>query len=1286
MSRLWFRRFGGIAVLAGSLYGCQAGGWRTESGALDALERELRGNGLVTIKRPDVWTENRLHTYRREFEDAFFDPKALRDFKPNLNASASVVQTQRLGMSLAAAIEIERLGAAARQGPGLANYLSLALLKNFDTKDAIGNQDFLKILQQGAEAYVAASTGIDPAALALATEATDAAKGLTASDAERADGEEAPAGDGDPDTDAAGGGGAADGADAPGADGSAAGDAPEGEGPSAKRRQIEWLLDPAKIEDLMKVPAAPDVNLLSPFEVQNQKRAFVQQNHLFRIGNEPDDGTRMNGYTLYYMRFMVSTTPSASTARDHSAEILLTPTYDVRDAARDWVAQYTRGLLRERILRVVELGLERAIATRLRDYGREAPAYQQREIIREIVATTEQLRYVDCDSDTDESLRRLKERFVSSFPAHAALSRAFDRAGAAYQAACKAEREVRQRYTLDPRQGLFDFAKQEVVSTVSDDGDRKTVREVFEQLRNELHVLQASVKGVDLGAGLDTVAAKYASDIGLKLRTEYLGIQRLAQLAYDELSREVDYRLGVPNAVYSYHEPERRDRGRIGRAILALDKILEAPRDDSLLDLRADVSSATEEVTQLDLLIASAVERFVSEVGDARTMSLGNASLDPRSKISGQTPPAYGHLGGTVRIGELFPTWPTALRDAPSQTGRGYSPAAAEAACEMRIEIRKLLAYFSQESWPIYTYAVAPFSEAENIARAVDLNNELQVLIDASLKAAKLADVQVALDYARATREQFRALQVNRTVVGVVRGENSFGWQINPPYSVPVRRSQFSGGYVNDSGGRMPSQTHEVFALVAVPGFLRSLDFGVHYDWTGQQRADAVVIGTGKAAEYLRRFRRIDNNLSFRRDADPDNLIDMLASIQFEGPNTSYEDNLWLAEHLRQRLALVESSLPLRLMRKVFLPYADVSERMTNTSGIGNLLPQITRVVPRYLPSHHEIVVTIEGRNFDTGRIEVIVGGRPAAKVQVLNDRTLVATLPARELMGDLTVSRRTGDDFDGARTSTAGKQLQDLEGLVDVLVITPTGMASEVAVIRLTKEEAAAAGGGLKGTLTGDAAIAVNVLFEPSAFGFTLSEAIPASRGMLRVQHKAKNGDLLEATLEVLIAGDKVTLAGLSPDQVTSLKKIQAETKEVAGARLYPFGGFPDGIAISGSVKLQDFTAVQRTASATIKDPAKGVIEPDKLIFRLSHPFRADKARVTVQSAALLNDLAEGVTAEPSGAQRTITITFDEAARKRLAEKVSPGGSTTFRLLTELSFGGVSADLIPLELTLKRE
>jgi len=257
----------------------------------------------------------------------------------------------------------------------------------------------------------------------------------------------------------------------------------------------------------------------------------------------------------------------------------------------------------------------------------------------------------------------------------------------------------------------------------------------------------------------------------------------------------------------------------------------------------------------------------------------------------------------------------------------------------------------------LYTFAVAPFSEVENIARAVQVNSELQYLLSAGIKFADMGSVDSAMKYVRALREEFQAIQINRTVVGLVRGEQHFGWQFNPPYNVPVRRvPSFFGGQklvVDEAVAKtMPSRTHEVFALVAVPGFLRSMEFTVHSDWTANNRSDGTRVGTGKAATYLRRYRWLEKRvgkqwrhggdacgaegflealtLGLHRDAgywdfcDTCNQSTKGIRCQCNNPQQWDDDNVFLGEVLADRLDLIEASLPLRKMRKVFLPYADV--------------------------------------------------------------------------------------------------------------------------------------------------------------------------------------------------------------------------------------------------------------------------------------------------------------------------------------------------------------------------
>ena len=70
------------------------------------------------------------------------------------------------------------------------------------------------------------------------------------------------------------------------------------------------------------------------------------------------------------------------------------------------------------------------------------------------------------------------------------------------------------------------------------------------------------------------------------------------------------------------------------------------------------------------------------------------------------------------------------------------------------------------------------------------------------------------------------------------------------------------------------------------------------------------------------------------------------------------------------------------------------------------------------------------------------------------SDHVIIATVPARKLIADLAVDTRAKDNewFSEARKTTNGRKLlHDLEGLLNVIVVTPTGVTSEISLIRLT-------------------------------------------------------------------------------------------------------------------------------------------------------------------------------------------------------------------------------------------
>ncbi len=1366
------RAVGLVLLVAATFAGCHQGPkdpWQDARRNLCRLEKDLRGNGLVTVKRPDVWTENRLYPYRREFEEVFYNTQMLKDFKPKLTASESAVQTRRLGMALSAALEAERI--RADKGPGLGQFLSMALLENLTPGQGMTDTDFFKILQAGAKAYVASQTGLDPTAFAGLLAAVDGASG---------------GGDSNTDGNSGGGSGENSGSNSGTGEGGNTGDAPAtdaagGQTPSAGAApttgsnesdsaesgtkadlpSFDWALTKANIPDLYDVPgASATLDLLSPYEVQKQKRAFVQQNHLFRIGNEPDDGTRMNGYRLYYMRFMVSVTPSAKTRSGYSAEVMLTPTYPVAEAARDWVAQYIRGMLREKILRVVELGLERVIAERLQEYANTTLTWRKLQEASRLVQmiegsldrahqhinenrcesakneielannAVEKLElFVQCGAskhelaqlgkrfsdylatcepkkfavdakkksddqadrkliDAEKKLREIKSDFATTFPRPLRVASIDDASWFASQYAdsLRASTEPLQR-AYDDSADINSILKENAtfqaavatildrpvpVTTLADDQrnwlnsrlDRaKEVIEQLEKLEKDLETTKAdqskkndevrqteqaaiekwlelrAVKDdlkVVLGAQQDSDAVAYAHDVGTKLRNEYLGIMRLAQLAYDELAREADAHLRVPNAVDlsdDSKKSQRRDRARDALCQIVSGRSVPPASQNSGTDVCQGANKPTAGLSNLvnfdlngllhiDKLadealkeLADRIGRYSSPVDTYRYLYSGDAPSD-KSKSAD----IAGSGQGTVAINALSNL--IGIRSDSAKSNKVTDDSAVKP-----LDYAKLRGFFSTDNWPIYTFAVAPFSEAENIGRAIDLNNEVQIMLNGALSAGGTGDVKGALEYARAAREQLRAVEVNRTVVGLVRGEQNFGWQFNPPYTLPVAvkagsRYARTGAYRN-----MPSQTHEVFALVAVPGFLRSMEFGVHYDWTAIQRTDGEVIGTNKAAEYLLSFQDIDTKLENK------------CKFGTEGQKAPF-----LSELYRQRMELVESSLPLRMMRRVFLPYADVSERMTNTAGVSNLLPQITRVIPRYLPSDQSVVVTVEGKNFDTGRIGVIVGGYSAGNVQVLNERTIVATVPARGIISDLAVIRRDGLLYEKARATETGKKLlHDIEGIVDVIVITPAGLATDVALLRITRPAGAdsASGGGITGSVPDKSVVVASPLWDQAGLVVTLSEGIKETSGTLVLKY-----DTTKIDLPVDIKDRTVTLRD-AIGTGTSLSVLA--DKEISNLSLYPQGGHAGGLSIKGKLKVEKLTAKAPEKLTVQGTGTDAIVAETKFILDFARPVKVKSGKLVIGNKDDSTQSQSIEFADVSGS--SIEVSLAEGVRKEIAK-----------------------------------
>lgn len=1136
----------GVVVITAS---CQEGDWRDVSLKMDQLETDLRHDGLITVKRPDVWTENRLHTYRSEFEDAF-RPRGevpFKDFEPNINAKSSQVQLERLGLAADIAIAMAGGGSGGRQsGPNLADFLASSLMTNFNTATSLTEQDFFGMLQKGVQGFLQQSSGINPTTLAI--------------------------GQNDQIGNAVSGSGTTTTPPPPSNSTQVTNNINPAPTPRpTSRPAFDFLLGAGAIPEILKLPETPKIELLSPFEEQAQKRAFVQQNHLFRIGNEPDDGTRMKGYRLYYMRFMVSVTPSSATQEKYSAEILLSPTYDVLTASRDWVAQYAKAMLHDRLIRTAEVALEIKL---------------RKELLRLSKATA-----INDDPETSD----IVQSAIRNVP-----SRLWERDGdnggpdiSDSLAECK-----RCVAKLEAKRAISSCAARSIQSDIEFVEDWLKNRPEADKAKavDKLRNITAKIK--TLNQRMFDVAALVGC-----IRTQSLLTRTMAKIAYREYANEIDYLLGVPNSVRSKAIDQSKKALRVLRAEAALkaargrcgykpDEDGNALHDhgqdcvDRLLGdaLNLEVSFNLREIIydamkQLKViadrsykwrpgnpngLLRNNQDRpfYLNEelprVPYLRETPVSTLSEDQRTALyewrmkedrsEGQAEAwvkayeiglkALAKSDSRVReqVGEeVEKSLPKDLSDRKAVADHITSQVTARLMrmaprpVDIAIGRKTLKHYFSQMEWPIYTFAVAPFSEVENISRAVALNSELQILLNVGLKAGGTLDAETALEYSRQLREQYQAIQVNRTVVGIVRGEQHFGWQINPPFSLPVSRSWtpfFGDRLVFDeaSGKKMPSRTHEVFALVAIPGFLRNLNFGVSTEWTCDNRSDGARIGIGKSASYLRRYQWIKQNLDPLPPAG--GILDAVALHNAEDNGDAIAD-VFIKDRLTDRLSLVEASLPLRRMHNVLLPYGDVAERMTNTSGIDLLTPKIYSIQPVYLPSHHKIKLVITGKNFDTGRVQVLVSGVEADVVRIANDHTLIAEMSARRFMGNLAAfNKRTLPD------TTDNKRLHELEGLATVTVITPVGAASDFTMIRLTAKEVKEQGEKKTPGPAPTATLKTNVIcldINNTAFKdlvdrklrIELSKAVKATHATVILKHPTGK---IRTQFEVIVSGKKVT------------------------------------------------------------------------------------------------------------------------------------------------------------------
>lgn len=327
----------------------------------------------------------------------------------------------------------------------------------------------------------------------------------------------------------------------------------------------------------------------------------------------------------------------------------------------------------------------------------------------------------------------------------------------------------------------------------------------------------------------------------------------------------------------------------------------------------------------------------------------------------------------------------------------------------------ELWSTFVQAQYPIHIFELDPEIEEQNIYNAFSQRRELQLAIAFAVANGNLR-VDQAMKYSRQMALDMATIDLNRTQVGFVHDNDTFGWYfyprvqaIDPEHSTFAScfKTLFCGGFTRDDElrqRRLEPGMRECEVLVVMPNFVPELKLDITTNWEkltrpGQSKLDYnEMIDLGAQVECVKHRATNIRDAHCYRPGDYERLV--------------------------SRIDQLEKMLPLQTY-SVTVPYQyDLPGSQLFDKGAASLGPEITgyyglswikrgsaTVAQFYLTGHH----------FHPTRTSVVIGGTEVhSTFQVLQVASAPSSGQVVQSAGQ-TVSTSLPSKSSGSTTSTGG-------------------------------------------------------------------------------------------------------------------------------------------------------------------------------------------------------------------------------------------------------------------------
>jgi len=847
------------------------------------IDDTLFRKGIIGVKAPDVWGQNRMTKYRAEYENVMVENNT--KFSPMLQAARRRTDVTAL---------TNAMGISAGLSPGAA--------------PSSGGGVLGSVL--GGRRHAAAPPAVVPlAATAAMGSAPSVTLNLGASGSTSA-----------PSASSSGGSNAsAAGAGASGSSTSSDPTLPDLTDIAARidKMQQTVLNLPSNIVNFAAKPGDPGVGIEPVLQLDEQSR-FLNHLHLLRRNSAGDDLTDLPGYGLYLIRMPISIMPGKEVRKGKGAVVTVEAKLDLTDdllenTIRDVVTKDVLYKLKEPVLWAIRGNLrpETAVKSLTTDEGLDALEHGWKEQVLKV-----QKDLIEKQAERRNELAKLQQKLMQAVKKAEAPEGAAEDAAASKDTASKVKaagpESSKTTYAMPPGVILQEAraAQAEKSASSSDAKDESTGADSTTGKNDDDESASASGSSglglplIGYGVSGPSPAGEPSSEFLQILGTQYLTV--LSQQVESTVSGN---EMAMDSAVFSWLDAEIQNAYRFMRqAIFEADQA----RSIGAESCRVDQLFRAEEIEQLaeallcrdypvltrrrsDFLAKLYFRRYKLRYFD-ETRYMSGLPQDKAYRITidryvlNQLRPldvlCYMVLAQLIFVDRQIKQDMRILHD---RRGFAYAGVADRLAVDgsqgpgLRFydfrpapEAKHLFKEYVRCKWPIHVYALDPDIDQQNILDAFSQRTELQLALSVALAAGKV-NFSDAAKFARQLDLDLTTIGLNRTAVGFGAGRSTFGWRFYPRVQTPPTPSnpaRFLGTLLYNgtrpgfdlANRELEPGNRECVAVMVVPDFVPAIRLTSQANWFGLTDHSEQEISPGELLKLSRKLQTARQTLACTRE------------------------------------------------------------------------------------------------------------------------------------------------------------------------------------------------------------------------------------------------------------------------------------------------------------------------------------------------------------------------------------------------------------------------------------